>query len=161
MKIQQDQIDLAQKLVDTAEKMHAAGYMAAPELYSRREGLLRGKTGAEPAQAALVARDTELAETRSALDQLPAQLARRLQPLQSELAELDRRSAETGGRQSFAVRAPIAGRVANIQAKAGQMADPRRPLLDILPLKSPLQAALRADPRHRICASRPEGAPPL
>jgi membrane fusion protein len=142
MKIQQDQIDLAQKLVDTAEKMHAAGYMAAPELYSRREGLLRAKQELSSLKQRSVARNTELAETRSTLDQLPAQSARRLQPLQSELAELDRRSAETGGRQSFSVRAPIAGRVANVQAKAGQMADPRRPLLDILPLKSPLQAVL-------------------
>ena len=142
MKIQQDQIDLAQKLVDTAEKMHASGYMAAPELYSRREGLLRAKQELSVLKQRSVARETELAETRSTLDQLPAQSARRLQPLQSELAELDRRSAETGGRQSFSIRAPIDGRVANVQAKAGQIADPRRPLLDILPRESPLQAVL-------------------
>ena len=142
MKIQQDQIDLAQKLVDTAEKDACRRLLAAPELYSRREGLLRAQQELSSLKQRAVARDTELAETRSTLDQLPAQSARRLQPLQSELAELDRRSAETGGRQSFSVRAPIAGRVANVQAKAGQMADPRRPLLDILPLRSPLQAVL-------------------
>ena len=142
MKIQQDQIDLAQRLVDTAEKMHTAGYMAAPELYSRREGLLRAQQELSALKQRSVARATELAETRSALDQLPAQSSRRLQPLKSELAELDQRSAETGGRQSFSIHAPIDGRIANIQAKPGQIADPRRPLLDILPLQSPLQAVL-------------------
>ena len=86
MKIQQDQIDLAQQLVDTAEKMHAAGYMAAPELYSRRENLLRARQELSALKQRAVARETELAETRSALEQLPAQSARRLQPLQSELA---------------------------------------------------------------------------
>ena len=142
MQIQQEQIDLAQRLVDTAEKMHAAGYMAAPELFSRREGLLQARQGLSALKQRHVARETELAETRSALEQMPTQSARRLQPLQSELAQIDQRSAEIGGRQSFSIRAPIDGRVANVQAKVGQIADPKKPQLDILPLDSPLQAVL-------------------
>ena len=142
MQIQQEQIDLAQKLVNTAEKMHAAGYMAAPELFSRREGLLQARQGLSALKQRNVARETELAETRSALEQMPTQSARRLQPLQSELAQIDQRSAEIGGRQSFSIRAPIDGRVANVQAKVGQIADPKKPQLDILPLESPLQAVL-------------------
>lgn len=142
MQIQQEQIDLAQKLVNTAEKMHAAGYMAAPELFSRREGLLQARQGLSALKQRHVARETELAETRSALEQMPTQSARRLQPLQSELAQIDQRSAEIGGRQSFSIRAPIDGRVANVQAKVGQIADPKKPQLDILPLESPLQAVL-------------------
>jgi len=142
MKIQQEQIDLAQKLVDTAEKMHAAGYMAAPELYSRREGLLRARQDLSSLKQRHVARETELAETRSSLEQLPTQSARRLQPLQTDLAQIDQRSAEIGGRQSFSIRAPIDGRVANVQVKVGQVADPKKPQLDILPLESPLQALL-------------------
>ena len=58
------------------KKMHAAGYMAAPELYSRREGLLRAQQELSSLKQRAVARDTELAETRSTLDQLPAQSAR-------------------------------------------------------------------------------------
>jgi membrane fusion protein len=142
MKIQQEQIDLAQKLVDTAEKMHASGYMAAPELYSRREGLLRAKQELSSLKQRYIARETDLAETRSSLEQLPTQSARRLQPLQNELAQIDQRSAEIGGRQSFSIRAPIDGRVANVQSKVGQIADPKKPQLDILPLESPLQAVL-------------------
>ena len=142
MQIQQEQIDLAQRLVDTAEKMHAAGYMAAPELFSRKEGLLQARQGLSALKQRRVARETELAETRSTLEQMPTQSARRLQPLQSELAQIDQRSAEIGGRQSFSIRAPIDGRVANVQAKVGQIADPKKPQLDILPLESPLQAVL-------------------
>jgi membrane fusion protein len=142
MQIQQEQIDLAQQLVDTAEKMHASGYMAAPELFSRKEGLLRAKQELSSLKQRYVARQTELAETRASLEQLPTQADRRLQPLQSELAQIDQKSAEIGGRQSFSIRAPIDGRVANVQVKVGQVADPRKPLLDILPLESPLQAVL-------------------
>ena len=140
--IQQEQIDLAQQLVDTAEKMHASGYMAAPELFSRKEGLLRAKQELSSLRQRYVARQTELAETRASLEQLPTQSDRRLQPLQSELAQIDQKSAEIGGRQSFSIRAPIDGRVANVQVKVGQAADPKKPLLDILPLESPLQAVL-------------------
>lgn len=122
--------------------MHASGYMAAPELYSRRENLLQARQGLSALKQRYVARETELAETRSALEQLPGQSARRLQPLQSELAQLDQRTAETGARQSFSIRAPIDGRIANVQSKVGQVADPRKPQLDILPLESPLQAVL-------------------
>jgi len=142
MQIQQEQIDLAQQLVDTAEKMHNSGYMAAPELFSRREGLLRAKQELSSLKQRYTARQTELAETRSTLEQLPTQSDRRLQPLQSELAQIDQKSAEIGGRQSFSIRAPIDGRVANVQVKVGQAADPKKPLLDILPLESPLQAVL-------------------
>jgi membrane fusion protein len=116
--------------------------MAAPELYSRREGLLRAKQELSALRQRYVARETDLAETRSSLEQLPTQSARRLQPLQTELAQTDQRSAEIGGRQSFSIRAPIDGRVANVQAKVGQVADPKKPQLDILPLESPLQALL-------------------
>jgi membrane fusion protein len=142
MQIQQEQIDLAQRLVDTAEKMHAAGYMAAPEFFRRKEGLLQARQGLSALKQRRVARETELAETRSTLEQMPTQSTRRLQPLQSELAQIDQRSAEIGGRQSFSIRAPIDGRVANVQAKVGQIADPKKPQLDILPLESPLQAVL-------------------
>ena len=97
------------------------------------------------------ARQTELSQTRSSLQQLPTESARRLQPLRSELAQIDQRVAEVGGRRSFAVRAPIAGRVANLQATVGQIADPKRLQLDILPLESSAASrSLRADAGHRL-----------
>ena len=160
MKIQQDQIDLAQKLVDTAEKMHAAGYMAAPELYSRREGLLRRKTGAEPAQAAPVARDTELAETRSALDQRRRNGPAGCNPCKASWPSSIGAAPRPG--------APVLRR-SRADRRARRQHSPR---LDKWPIrdgrfltffrsKARSRRQARADPRHRIRASRPEGAPPL
>jgi membrane fusion protein len=139
---QDDQIDIAQKLVTTAQKMKASGYISAPELYRREESLLVAKQTLSSLKQRYSSRQTELSQTRSSLQQLPTESARRLQPLRSELAQLDQRIAEVGGRRSFGIRAPIAGRIANLQATVGQIADPKRLQLDILPLKSPLQAVL-------------------
>ena len=139
---QDEQIAIAQKLVETAHKMQAAGYLSTPEVYRREEGLLDAKQTLSSLKQRYSARQTELTQTRSSLQQLPTESARRLQPLRSELAQIDQRIAEVGGRRSFAIRAPIAGRIANLQATVGQIADPKRLQLDILPLKSPLQAVL-------------------
>jgi membrane fusion protein len=139
---QAEQIDIAQKMVDTAVKMHAQGYLSAPEFYKRQQELLDAKQGLSSLKQRFAARETELSQTRNSLEQLPTESTRRLQPLRSELAQIEQRLAEVGGRQSFSVRAPIAGRATNIQATVGQIADPKRLQLEILPLESPLQATL-------------------
>ena len=139
---QAEQIDIAQKMVDTAVKMHAQGYLSAPEFYKRQQELLDAKQGLSSLKQRYAARETELSQTRNSLEQLPTESTRRLQPLRSELAQIEQRLAEVGGRQSFSVRAPIAGRATNIQATVGQIADPKRLQLEILPLESPLQATL-------------------
>jgi membrane fusion protein len=46
------------------------------------------------------------------------------------------------GRNAYIVRAPIGGRVSLLQASVGQVADPRRLQMQILPNGSPLQAEL-------------------
>ena len=140
--LQDEQINIAQKLVETAQKMKASGYISTPEVYRREESLLVAKQTLSSLKQRYSSRQTELAQTRSSLQQLPTESARRLQPLRSELAQIDQRIAEVGGRRSSAIRAPIAGRIANLQATVGQIADPKRLQLDILPLRSPLQAVL-------------------
>ncbi|MGA8691936.1 MAG: HlyD family efflux transporter periplasmic adaptor subunit [Methyloceanibacter sp.] len=142
MHLQEEQIDLAQKLVDTAIKAHSSGYLSDPEFFKRQAELLNAKQGLSSLKQRYAARETELAQTRNSLEQLPTESARRLQPLRSELAQIEQRVAEVGGRRSFAVRAPIAGRIANLQATVGQIADPKRLQLEILPLESPLEATL-------------------
>ena len=142
MGFQQEQIDIGEKLVASAKKMNAKGYFTAPELYKRQEDLLEARQVLSSLKQRYTARETELAQTRSSLQQLPTESARRLQPLQSELAQVEQRIAEVAGRRAFSLRAPIAGRIADVQATVGQIADPKRVQLVIMPLKSPLQAVL-------------------
>ena len=48
----------------------------------------------------------------------------RVQTLRNQLAEVQQRATEVQGRRAQVIRSPIAGRVATVQAKAGQSADP-------------------------------------
>ena len=100
---QAEQIDIAQKMVDTAVKMHAQGYLSAPEFYKRQQELLDAKQGLSSLKQRYAARETELSQTRNSLEQLPTESTRRLQPLRSELAQIEQRLAEVGGRQSFSI----------------------------------------------------------
>ena len=84
---QEEQIAIAQKLVDTAHKMQAAGYISVPEVYRREEGLLDAKQSLSSLKQRYSARETELSQTRYLLQQLPTESARKLQPLRSELAQ--------------------------------------------------------------------------
>jgi membrane fusion protein len=69
-------------------------------------------------------------------------MAGKIQSLRSELATTEQRIAEINGRRAYVIRAPAAGRVATVQARIGQFADPRRPQMEIIPSDSVLQAAL-------------------
>ncbi|HYZ24825.1 MAG TPA: HlyD family efflux transporter periplasmic adaptor subunit [Rhodopila sp.] len=90
----------------------------------------------------IVTRQGELANARFALQQIPFTQTEKLQGLRSELAATEQRISDITGRSGYVVRAPVAGRVALLQAVVGAHADPRRLQLQIVPADSPLQAEL-------------------
>src|SRR5215218_1399161 len=88
------------------------------------------------------ARQNQLTEQRSALEQLPVVAADRMRSLQGELSTLEQRIAEINGRRAYVIRAPVAGRVSSLQAMVGRPADPRQLQLSIVPDGGALQAEL-------------------
>jgi membrane fusion protein len=79
---------------------------------------------------------------RYTLEQLPTVMAEKIQLLRNELSAAEQRIAEVGGRRAYVIRAPIAGRVSSLQASVGQVADPQRLQLQIVPAAGELQAEL-------------------
>jgi membrane fusion protein len=69
-------------------------------------------------------------------------MAGKVQNLRSELATTEQRIAEITLRRAYVIRAPAAGRISTLRATVGQFADPRRPLMEIIPNESVLQAEL-------------------
>jgi membrane fusion protein len=84
----------------------------------------------------------QLGEARSMLEQLPAVTAEKIQNVRSQLLEIEQRIAEIDGRRAYVVRAPVAGRIATLQAILGHAPDPRQVQLSILPSESQWQAEL-------------------
>jgi membrane fusion protein len=90
----------------------------------------------------VAARRNQLTETRFTLRQLPTVMAQKVQNFRNELAATEQRIAEINGRRAYAIRAPAAGRVSTLQATVGQVADPQRLQLEIIPEGAVMQAEL-------------------
>jgi membrane fusion protein len=108
----------------------------------REDALLEQRLNLNTLHQQLAARHNQLTETRYTLEQLPTAMAEKVQLLQNELSTTEQRIAEVNGRRAYIIRAPIAGRVSSLQASVGQVADPQRLQLQIVPGDSALLAEL-------------------
>ena len=140
--MQNQRVKLGQMLVNMATSLATKGLLSETERGHREQALLDDTQRlASMAQQQISLRD-KMNETKSSLEQLPTVTATKLQPMQGDLSSVEQRIAEIKGRQGYLVRAPIAGRISLIQISVGQLADPRRMSLEIVPLSSRLQAVL-------------------
>ncbi len=140
--IQQERINLAERLVASGAPLAARGLVAEVEQRRREEMLLAQRQSLSALMQQLTARQSQHNETRFALDQLPTVMAEKAQLLRNELSTAEQRIAEVNGRRAYTIRAPIAGYVSSLQASIGQAADPQRLQLQIVPGDSALQAEL-------------------
>jgi membrane fusion protein len=116
--------------------------MSALEARHRQDGLLEQKQALVSLRRQLSEKQSKLAETRQALAALPTETARKTQPLRDEIATINQRGSDAQGQRSYVMRAPVAGRIALLQAHNGQSVQPQQLQLEIVPDNSPLQAEL-------------------
>jgi len=139
---QSDRIALAEKLVSSASQLTAKGYMSDLEFTHRKETVLEQKQNLSTLRRQMAALQNQITEARYSLEQLPTVMAEKIQLMRNELAATEQRIAEIEGRRAFIIRAPIAGRVAMLDANVGQSAQTHHPQLEILPEDSALEAEL-------------------
>jgi membrane fusion protein len=142
LEIQRERIRLAETLVAPAAQLSARGIMSDVELKRRQESLLEQKQSLNALEQQVVARESQLAETRYSLEQVPTVVGEKIQLLRNELSTTEQRIAETHGRRAYVIRAPAAGRISALHARPGQAADPRFLQLAIMPPNAELQAEL-------------------
>ena len=142
LKVQNERLELVEKELAAGTELAGKGYMTAVELRKRQLLELEQKQAASAISQRIAAKKNELKETESNLSQLPTVMQERVQTLRNQLAEVQQRATEVEGRRAQVIRSPIAGRVATVQAKAGQSADPTRLQMEIVPENSQLQAEL-------------------
>jgi membrane fusion protein len=140
--IQSERIRLSEELVAPAAKLSAKGYMSDVELKRRQEALLEQKQNLNALNQQIASRQSQLADTRYSLEQVPTAMADKIQLLRNELSAAEQRIAEISGRRAYVIRAPVAGRVSALHATPGQTADPRFLQLAIMPPEAELHAEL-------------------
>jgi membrane fusion protein len=139
---QNEQIRVSNALVASVTGLRAKGLISELEYRRRELAALEQKQKLNSLNQQFAARQNQLTETRYSLEQLPTIMAGKVQNLRSELATTEQRIAEITGRRAYVIRAPAAGRISTLQATVGQFVDPRRPLMEIIPNESVLQAEL-------------------
>ena len=142
LKIQDERIHVEGEFVTSAAELKKEGYMADADFKRRRVAFLEQQQNLSSLNQQLAGRTNQLIETRYSLAQLPTVMAGKIQGLRGELAAIEQRIAEIGGRRAYVIRAPAAGRISTLQSTVGQFADPRRLQMEIVPNESVLQAEL-------------------
>ncbi|OBZ94570.1 protein secretion protein [Pararhizobium polonicum] len=92
-------------------------------------------------------RGGDLSDARSQLASLPAEREDKLAQLRGLRSELEQSLAQLQVNRSYVMVAPVAGRVAVLQAQLGQTAAAQSPLLALVPTASSLEANLLVPPR--------------
>ncbi|WP_205963706.1 HlyD family efflux transporter periplasmic adaptor subunit [Roseicella aquatilis] len=140
--VQYQRIGVLERLVGSGAQLAGRGLVSEVEQRRREDALLEQKLNFSSLRQQLTERQNQVTEARFNLEQLPFVTSEKVQQLTSDLSQAEQRIAEVDGRRAYVVRAPIAGRVAALQASVGKVADPRRLELQIVPGDSPLQAEL-------------------
>jgi membrane fusion protein len=139
---QQEQFRLSSELVSSVSGLAARGIVSELDYKKRQVEALEQKQKLDYLNQQLAARENQLNEARSSLEQLPTVTAGKIQGLRGELTTTEQHITEISARRAYEIRAPAAGRVTILQATLGQFADTARPEMEILPDGSVLQAEL-------------------
>jgi membrane fusion protein len=139
---QHERIRVVERLVAAAAQLAPRGLVSELDQRRREEALLEQRQSLNALNQQLAARQSQLTEVRYTLEQLPTVMAEKIQLLRNELSAAEQRIAEVEGRRAYVIRAPIAGCVSPLQASVGQVADPQRLHLQVVPAAGELQAEL-------------------
>ena len=137
-----ERIRISERLVAATTELHAKGDMTDIEFSRRQLDALEQHQNLDALGQQLAARQNNLIEARSNLQQLPVATAEKIQNLRTELSDAEQRIAQFNGRRAYVLRAPTAGRVSTLQATVGQFADPKSLQMEIVPADSALEAEL-------------------
>ena len=139
---QQEQFRISREFVSSVTELAARGIVSDLDYKKRQVAALEQKQKLNSLNQQLAARQNQLTETRSSLEQLPTVTGGKIQSLRSELATTEQRIVEVRGRRAYEIRAPAAGRISTLQATVGLFVDTTRPQMEIVPDDSVLQAEL-------------------
>ncbi|HET6609677.1 MAG TPA: HlyD family efflux transporter periplasmic adaptor subunit [Rhodopila sp.] len=142
MTIQKERLALNAKSVEAGLRLRPQGLISDVDERRREELVLEQQQALINLQQQITTRQGQLSEVQFNLKQLPFTLAEKVQALRNQLAAAEQKIAEVNGRSAYVVRAPVGGRVSLVEATVGQVVDPRRLQMEILPSDGVLQAKL-------------------
>lgn len=142
MQTQQERVMLNEKSVEAGLALRPRGLVSDVDQRHREDVLLEQRQQLLTLRQQFTTRQGQLSEVKYNLEQLPLNLNERVQSLRNELASTEQKIADVTGRSSYVVRAPVSGKVSLLQADVGQVVDPKKLELQIIPPHAHLEAKL-------------------
>ena len=139
---QLQQVETLDAQLPRYRKLRDKGYLAKVKYDEHYTQYLAVKADSQETAQLMASRRNALSEARATLSALPTQTAGRVADLRGQVADIEQRRAQTKGRRTYAIKAPVAGRITALQAAVGQEVDSEKPLLTLLPKNAKLRAHL-------------------
>lgn len=137
-----ERVQVTEERRATIARLAEQGHSTRAALQEQDEALLARRQSLAEIDRDMAAAEKELGQTLLQREQLPVQQAERMAQLRLSLLDRERQRAEAESQRAQVIAAPIAGRVTALQASPGQIVDPNKPLLTLLPDGASLLAEL-------------------
>ena len=141
-RLQADRVAAAQAMLTRVAPYAKSGTVSKFELFNRQQAVLSEAQNLGALDERLAGVLSQLEQARLDLSQQPILEADRVDTLKRSLSDIAERAAEVEGRRRYIVRAPVAGRVTSVQARAGRTVDPHIPQLSIVPVDGRMEVEL-------------------
>ena len=139
--VQADAVALSESDASRLTQLQTQGFAPAAEVDRRRRAVLAERSTLADLDTRISQIDGTVAELRSQAAAIPARRAEALAALARHSADIVQRQVELQVARGHVLRAPVAGTVSSVQARAG-MSPGDFPLLSISPAGSELEAHL-------------------
>lgn len=142
VRVQRQLLSSLQMNYDRISDVVENGFISTAEYISKEESLLHSKQALADLLQKQTAIASRIVQKQLALQRVPMESDERLSQLASDRSNLEMREIELSSKKSITITAPVAGKVAALQAISGSSVDNRLPLLTILPRGGRLEAHL-------------------
>jgi membrane fusion protein len=131
---------LAEESLAASRRLQAEGAASRAEERTREDQMLMLKQQHLDANGRFADTSAQVKTLALDLRRIDEELGRLLADINQRLAQIDSQVARTRAEAGFVIKAPVAGRVAALQAIEGERVDPSQPVLAIIPASGQLIA---------------------
>lgn len=142
IKTQESRLKILEKRVAGAKKLLENKNISEIDYNRLYEELLEQQQKYQDLLRANGATLSNLAQTKTELEQLPIRSKARVSEIQNKISDLNQHIAEVSGRRTGEIRAPVAGVITALQITEGQTKGQGELLLEIVPKESVFQVEL-------------------
>ena len=140
--LQQTRVRVARERYQALSELRNDQLISEEEYQSRYQALLDEQQQNKQLEHSLSVERGDLESARFELESLERESRESVDELEAQIASLEQQSLQHRGDHAFSVKAPRAGRITSLQAQPGQLAEPQRPMMTILPEGEALKAEL-------------------